>query len=829
MITLNSTILSYNKIKEIEEYKPMLPPDSIYLLDEKNNHSFQKFIPHIYDLDEIDFHNKLVQSNSSPIIKTHNGLKNNFLNSIIIINQGNEKNKNKEIYNNIYKNPSVNSKNTKKIIYTEEDHLEKEEFRNNNIFKNEINKIDNNIKNNIENKNGNVYKKKFKEKINLVRNNTSKNIKKKEINESINEISNSNFNNDLLNSNLTINNYKKANEIKSIDIYEKKSIKSAVIPFNLRNIMRKDPSKDNAIIINTSLYKKNKHNNINNISKENEINRSSLNSYFRLEEDKKENKITLDKNNKKEEILKSFISSNSTNVNKLEKINTYTSNNTNLNINENNIDNDDKNSIKFNNLNNYNFGASPSIINNNITNNKPKLSHPVLNSENNINNTNNIKNGNNSSYNRSKSIKPKPKYNFDYPISFGNIITNNIIKENNNKNFEEKKDEEKKEVKKEVKKENKSPIVYLKLNNLKKILQKDGLFNVLTFLDCYDLMCLLKTNKSLIFLINKAISNAYYFKIKHYLYKFNSYIELLKCSLIYTKVKDSIKIDFETKIRFKNHKNYNNINTYNDKEMTPKCFQFIYFYNYFKSINSQIKLKTKENSKKVKMYDYYTFDLYSEYDKNFPDIYINKEQPLFDVNNYDILVYIQPILPFKINDKGILDLEIYSSNYDFINPSSIKIAAKCYDLKKYINNLSQKGYNNLRICEYENICFHWKIMSNERRYSDKTFFNIINKVEKKFKPYFDIQNILYENISFFIFKIYLVAVKTGKIGNKQSEDDFGFNITIKNKGEYVENEIKKNNLLLDRREAYELRLGETIIFYFSEKPEKAKIVSNNKK
>ena len=626
-----------------------------------------------------------------------------------------------------------------------------------------------------------------------------------------------------------MNNCKKANEIKNIDIYEKKSIKSAVIPFNLRNIMRKDPSKDNAIIINTSLYKKNKHNNINNISKENEINRSSFNSYFRLEEDKKENKTAMDKNNKKEEILKSFISSNSVNLNKLEKINTYQSNNTNLNIDEKNNDNDDKSSIKFNNLNDYNFETGPSLISNNIVNNKPKLSYPVLNSKNNINNINNIKNGNNPSLKISKSIKPKPKYNFDYPIGIGNIITNNILTENNNKNFEEKKNEDKNEIKKEVKKdlkkENNSPMVYLKLNNLKKILKKDGLFNVLIFLDCYDLMCLLKTNKSLIFLINKAISNAYYFKIRHYLYKFNSYIELLKCSLIYTKVKDSIKIDFETKIRFKKRKNYNNINDYNEKEMTPKCFQFIYFYNYFKSINYQIKLKTKENTKKVKMYDYYTFDLYSEYDNNFPNIYINKEQSLFDVNNSDKLVYIQPILPFRINDKGILDIEIYSSNYDFINPSSIKIAAKCFDLKKYINNLNQKGYNNLRICEYENICFHWKIMSNERRNNDKTFFNIINKVEKQFKPYFEIQNILYENISFYIFKIYLVAVKTGRIGNKQSEDDFGFNITIKKKGEYVENEIKQNNLLLDRREAYELRLGETIIFYFSEKPKK----TNNKK
>ena len=37
------------------------------------------------------------------------------------------------------------------------------------------------------------------------------------------------------------------------------------------------------------------------------------------------------------------------------------------------------------------------------------------------------------------------------------------------------------------------------------------------------------------------------------------------------------------------------------------------------------KLLTKENTKIVSMYDYYTYDLYSENDDT-PDIYINKEQ-----------------------------------------------------------------------------------------------------------------------------------------------------------------------------------------------------------
>ena len=813
MITLNSTILSYNKVKEIDEYKPMLPPESITLLDERNNHSFQKFIPNIYDLDEIDFNKKLAQNNSSPEIKEHNDLKKQFLNSVMV--QGNEKERRKDLEQNIYCNSTENFKNAKDIIYTEEECFGKEEFRNNNIYQKEINIIDNNIKNNIENKNINVYKK-VKDKTNISRNNTNNNKKKKEYEDLRTEISNSN-----INLNLNINSELLNSQQTLKDLNDRKSIKSAIIP-SFNNIMRKDPTTENSIIINTSLYKRNrrKKNIINDISKENEISRNSLNSYLKFEEESKEHQLTVEKkNNKKEEDVNPLINSKNSKNSKLKQINISSNNNSYLNVdeNENYNDNDEKKSIKFNNLNDYTFRTGKNGINNNIINN-PKLNHINFNNKNNINDINNKDNSNTN--------KVKSKVDFDYKENNENNLTNNNIKnmDDNNK-IEEIKDK----TEKEIKKESNVPIVHLKLNNFKKILKKDGLFNVLTFLDCYDLMCLLKTNKSLIFLINKAISNAYYFRIKENLSQFISDFELLKCSLIYTKVKDSFKIDFETKIIFKKQKNANNINDDNEKKISPRCYQIIYFYNYFKSINPQVKLKTKENTKKIKMYDYYTFDLYSENDSNYPNIFINKEQSLFDINASDKLVYIQPILPFKINDKGILNLEIYSSNYDFINPSSIKIVSKCYDLKKYINNLNQKGNDNLRICEYENICFHWKFMTNEKRNTDKTFFNLINKVEKKFKPYFDIQNILYENIGFFIFKIYLVAVKKGRIGNRQLEDDFGFNITIKEKGDYVENEIKKNNLLLDRKEVYELRLGETIILYFSEKPKKAKPNSNNKK
>ena len=930
MITLNSTILSYNKVKEIDEYKPILPPESIYIPEDINNRSFQSFIPDKYDLDKIDFNDIKYQRNSTPITKNKSHFKKYFLNSFMIMNQNQIQSEKKDKYMeslpiNIYNNEKsfkINNYN----YYDNDSNIMKEEVENTNVYKTQKKKIDDDINNNIL-KEKDIYNE-------IKKNNIINNTNKEEY--LINKKEKSNVNKGLMDSqksnstNIKINN----NEIKKIDkkkISDQKSIQSAIVSYNYKNIMRKDPNKENTIIINTSFYKRNKHNNTNNQkNKVNEIKRNSFNSFLKFEESSKDqhfSDLNLNKTqqNKKNEILKQFMNStcNINNISKLDQsnlnsvinnhsknnininnsnleqsnVNNLTNNHSNNNININNsklehsnlnslinnhsnnnininnskleqsnIDDsdnisklnieenenvsnyDDKKTVKYNNLNKYTFRTGKNGINSIIIN-QTKVNGPILNNKDQNNNkmsNKSLKYGNNPIINicnntntfsgSIKSIKSPittfQKFNFDFPkmkkgndyskdeenISKSFLSNNNKEVNNNNEN--------------EIKIEKNNKLINIKYKNLKKII-KNGLFNILTFLDCYDLMNILQTNKSFIFLINRSISNAYYFQIKNNLNKINSDIELLKCSLVYSKVKDALKIDFVINIRFINkifNKNIKNLGKNDfftidpEKNMEPKCFQLLYFYNYFKSINPQKKLKTKENTKKVNMYDYYTYDLYSENDK-IPNIYINKEQSLFNNNNIsnktDKLVFIQPILPFKINDKGIINLEIYSSNNNFINPSSIKIFLKSFDLKKYLIDLDLKGYNNLRICEYENICFHWKYINNDR--NKNNFIDIINKMKQKFEPYFEIINISYESIGFFIFKINLVAVKPGKIGNNNIiDDDFGINIIIRKKREVVENEIKKNNLLLERREIYELRVGDSLTLYFSTKKIKNK-------
>ncbi len=145
MITLNSTILSYNKIREIDEYKPMLPPDSIYIPGESNNLSFQKFIPDIYDLDKIEFNDLNIRRTLTPKTRNQTQLKKYFGNSVIL-NEKEKKNKYIESSPNVYSNEkekSIHIKNFNEIDFR------KEEIQNTNVYKNEKNKINDNIINNL--------------------------------------------------------------------------------------------------------------------------------------------------------------------------------------------------------------------------------------------------------------------------------------------------------------------------------------------------------------------------------------------------------------------------------------------------------------------------------------------------------------------------------------------------------------------------------------------------------------------------------------------------------------------------------------------------------
>ena len=366
----------------------------------------------------------------------------------------------------------------------------------------------------------------------------------------------------------------------------------------------------------------------------------------------------------------------------------------------------------------------------------------------------------------------------------------------------------------------------LKISQFQKIMKMDGLFYILRFLDYSDIITLFKArNKQLCVLINTALVNMYYFNVKQSLLRYNNFIELLKCSIVQSKIKDSLKIDFVINIRFiNNNNNINpnkkykiNLNGKNNEFIEPLYLQFGYIYNYFQKVKNRKELITKEEYekeiKKQKIYDYYTFDLYPEkYKKNNNSIikepmFISKELSLFEKDGNNNIVNIQPILPFCINDKGIINLELYTTNNGFIDPDSIKIIIRAYDLKKYIKMLADKDINNIRISECEDLCVHWKNINLYQNHK-----SIILGLKKLFEPFFQIINIYFGNIGVFLFKVHLKAIKSGEINDKNKLEII---IKIKEEGDYIENEIRKNNLLFERRDIFELRVGDQIFYYFS--------------
>ncbi len=358
----------------------------------------------------------------------------------------------------------------------------------------------------------------------------------------------------------------------------------------------------------------------------------------------------------------------------------------------------------------------------------------------------------------------------------------------------------------------------LKISQLQKIIKSDGILHILRFLDYYDIINLFRTkNKKMIILINKTLAHAYYIPIKNYLLKYNDNLELLKCTIVKSQIKDSLNINLIINIRFLNCILSNN--NKKQKIMQPLSFQFMYLYNYYPKIKPRKELITKEEyekilkTKKSKIYDSYTFDLYPEnYFINNPvhnsQIFITKELPIKEKDNNNI-AYVQPILPFLVNDKGIINLELYSTDNGFVDPKSIKIKIKSYILKNYINILHEKKITNMRISEYEQVCAYWKnINLHELNIQVKAYVNLL------FGPYFEIINITFENIGVYIFKASLKAVKIGEINKKKK---IGVNIKIKEKHEYVENEIRKNNLLFEKRDVLELRVGDELLYYFCTK------------
>ena len=352
----------------------------------------------------------------------------------------------------------------------------------------------------------------------------------------------------------------------------------------------------------------------------------------------------------------------------------------------------------------------------------------------------------------------------------------------------------------------------LDIKNFLKIKNTKNILNILRFLDYYDLINIFATkNKKFLSIINKATMKLYYTKIKSELEKFNTLFDLIQCNITRTKIKDALKIDIVANIRINiNQKNNNDI-------LEPLYIKLAYAYNYFKKIKPNKELITKEEyenqigAQSEKMCDFYSFDFYPQEfyhkHKNIKNnkIYISKELPIQGKDSNNIAT-VQSILPFTEDDQGLLNFEIYNAEKGFVNYEEIRMKIKIYNLNNYLKHLAKKEINNIRISEYEELCSYWK---NINLYVYKDL--IIKMMKTYFGNFFEVKKIFFDNIGIYIFKVQLKAIKSGIIKNKKN---VGINIKIIGKNDTIKNEIRKNNLLFEKRDVIEVKVGDEIMYYF---------------
>jgi len=184
--------------------------------------------------------------------------------------------------------------------------------------------------------------------------------------------------------------------------------------------------------------------------------------------------------------------------------------------------------------------------------------------------------------------------------------------------------------------------------------------------------------------------------------------------------------------------------------------------------------------------------------------------------------FIQPTLELKPDDIVLFSINLFSNDHfiDFSDLISFKLKQVKNDLDiqnilseiTKINTKSKIDYTefnlyNGRINEFEYLKTKWRDINKFENAGE-----IISNIQSLFGSFFDIKKAFFDDVGHFVFKFSLEAVRKGLLS---VESELGIKVKIKEKSEYVVNEIKKNNLIYEKSDMIEVRIGDVILFYFS--------------
>ncbi len=166
-----------------------------------------------------------------------------------------------------------------------------------------------------------------------------------------------------------------------------------------------------------------------------------------------------------------------------------------------------------------------------------------------------------------------------------------------------------------------------------------------------------------------------------------------------------------------------------------------------------------------------------------------------------------------VSDRGILDFD----SFEWLNLKSEN--NPCIDPIEYNPSRHKKEileFDLSRICELEIIKNNWNDYSNITNSMEEEaayrMVNLIQELRSNLMPCFRINKILFDEMGYLLLKIYLEAKEIGYITASKL---LGINFIIKGIDQNVVNELKKNGLLFDRSNTFQLRKGDELVLYIS--------------
>lgn len=166
---------------------------------------------------------------------------------------------------------------------------------------------------------------------------------------------------------------------------------------------------------------------------------------------------------------------------------------------------------------------------------------------------------------------------------------------------------------------------------------------------------------------------------------------------------------------------------------------------------------------------------------------------------------------FSINllaNKGIIEFNNFKWNG--LKTTKLDTTANYIEIKQEYNIQNKKEIEDFdlsRYCELEVMKTSWKPIESLNDYR-----LVVLNMKEMFEPKLKINKIVWDDIGFLLFKVYLMGSEVGVI---ESKKELGIIIEIKNKMDKLSNEVKKNCLIYDRKNTIQIRQDDILIMYIS--------------